>query len=112
MYYHQPKITDISTLNSSLEDVNTSLTNATSLKQITDDNAFSNKFGVFSDWTGWFRSKSSSMPKYLTIIRLPSADSHYTTFIAVSCETSTFGNMYIGFIDTSSKSVSLKKTLG
>ena len=49
-----------------IKEISSSLGNvsvAMSPKQITDDNAFNNKFEAFFDWSGWVQSKSNSIPK-------------------------------------------------
>ena len=99
---------EIASVNSSLGNVS----DAMSPKQITDDNAFNNKFEAFFDWSGWLKSKSNSIPKYCTVIRMPSADTNYVTFIAISCETYSFGAIYVGTFNCRQKTVSLHKTIG
>ena len=115
-YWTQTTIdAEIASVNSSLESVSSSLGNvsvAMSPKQITDDNAFNNKFEAFYDWSGWLQSKSNGIPKYCTVIRMPSADTNYVTFIAISCETATFGTIYVGTFNCRKKTVSLHKTIG
>ena len=64
---------ELSALKNGLSGVASSL----SVKQLSDDNAFQNEFGVFYDWNGYLSSKGVTTTNYLSGIRIPSADTTY-----------------------------------